>query len=274
MGLNSNHLPDTTEGSGSGVQRYSSIAVGVFLLAVVLGIAWVATHGLNARHFLIGVGFVSVALAVGSAISYRYRALANHEDIIPATVTMNVVIFLCAGLVTVSIYTAMPPHNWTASMIWSLAAVLSGGSVGFLFGIPRSRTGKSLVPSSTTPTPPTTTLPATSNTQPLDVSGAAPTPPPDTGTQQIPSTGNETAIEQISDWLTKIIVGVGLTNLRDLPRQLNALGKYVATSIDPNGPINIGLGLGIVIYFAVLGVITGYLMTQIFLLNLVNRQSS
>lgn len=272
MGLDRNNPPDTTVGSGSGVQRFSSIAVGVFLLAIVLGIAWVAIHGLNARHFLIGVGFVSVALAIGSAVSYRYRALANHEDIIPATVTMNVVIFLCAGLVTVSIYTAMPPHNWTASMIWSLAAVLSGGSVGFLFGIPRSRTGKSLVPASPTPAPPTTTSPTTSDTQPLDATEAPPTPP-DAGTQQIVSTGNETAIEQISDWLTKIIVGVGLTNLRDLPGQLNTVGKYVATSIDPNGPINIGLGLGIVIYFAVLGVITGYLMTQIFLLNLVNRQS-
>lgn len=272
MGLDRNNLPDTTERNGAGVQRFSSIAVGVFLLAVVLGIVWAATHGLNARHFLIGVGFVSVALAIGSAVSYRYRALANHEDIIPATVTMNVVIFLCAGLVTVSIYTAIPPHNWTASMIWSLAAVLSGGSVGFLFGIPRSRTGKSLVPTSSTPTPPATTPPVASDANLTDAPEAAPTPP-DTGTQLIPSTGNETAIEQISDWLTKIIVGVGLTNLRELPGQLNALGRYVATSIDPTGPINIGLGLGIVIYFAVLGVITGYLMTQIFLLNLVNRQS-
>jgi len=271
MGLDRNNPPDITESDGSGVQRFRSIAVGVFLLAVVLGIAWVAIHGLNARHFLIGVGFVSVALAIGSAVSYRYRALANHEDIIPATVTMNVVIFLCAGLVTVSIYTAMPPHNWTASMIWSLAAVLSGGSVGFLFGIPRSRTGKSLVPASSTPVPPATP-PVASDANLTDAPEAAPTPP-DTVVQQIPSTGNETAIEQISDWLTKIIVGVGLTNLRELPGQLNALGKYVATSIDPNGPINIGLGLGIVIYFAVLGVITGYLMTQIFLLNLVNRQS-
>jgi hypothetical protein len=271
MELDRNNQSDTTGRSGSGVHRFSSIAVGLSLLAVVLGIVWVATHGLNARHFLIGVGFVSVALAIGSAVSYRYRALANNEDIIPATVTMNVVIFLCAGLVTVSIYTAMPPHNWTASMIWSLAAVLSGGSVGFLFGIPRSRTGKSLVPASSAPAPPATP-PVASDANLTDAPEAAPTPP-DTGTQQIPSTGNETAIEQISDWLTKIIVGVGLTNLRELPGQLNALGRYVATSIDPNSPINIGLGLGIVIYFAVLGVITGYLMTQIFLLNLVNRQS-
>ncbi|HTD97568.1 MAG TPA: hypothetical protein VK627_11570 [Edaphobacter sp.] len=193
--------------------------------------------------------------------------------VIPATVTMNVVIFVCVGLVTVSIYTAAPPHNWTASMIWSLAAVLSGGAVGFLFGIPRSRTGKSTVaaipaskPSALTPT-----------ANPLDDSQAASTatqPVPAAVTEQLVSTGSETAIEQISDWLTKIIVGVGLTNLKELPGQLNTLGKYVATSIDPAGPINIGLGLGIVIYFAVLGVITGYLLTQMFLLNLVNRQAS
>jgi hypothetical protein len=270
MGLDHHDSSDSSPKTGSMQNKW--IVVTVLLLALVLGIAWIATHGFDARHFFIGLGLACVIVAIGSAVSYRYRVLARQEDIVPATVTMNVVIFLCVGLVIVSVYTATPPHNWTASMIWSLAAVLSGGAVGFLFGIPRSRTGKSSIlvnpaPQSSSQIPATASHDAPSGV-PRDTST-----PPITSTQQIMSSGDETAIEQISDWLTKIIVGVGLTNLKELPGKLNVLGRYVATSIDPSGPINTGLGLGIVIYFAVLGVITGYLLTQIFLLNLVNRQS-
>jgi hypothetical protein len=34
-------------------------------------------------------------------------------------------------------------------------------------------------------------------------------------------------IEQVSDWLTKIIVGVGLVELRSLPDDLMACAEYV-----------------------------------------------
>src|SRR5215469_6559661 len=38
-----------------------------------------------------------------------------------------------------------------------------------------------------------------------------------------------TSLEQIADWLTKIIVGVGLTQLNHIPGKLDALAAYIAS---------------------------------------------
>lgn len=37
-----------------------------------------------------------------------------------------------------------------------------------------------------------------------------------------------TSLEQVADWLTKIIVGVGLTQLNKIPRKLDSLASYIA----------------------------------------------
>jgi hypothetical protein len=88
-------------------------------------------------------------------------------------------------------------------------------------------------------------------------------------------------IEQISDWLTKIIVGLGLANLKALPGQLDAWARYVAMSIGssaipPGGADGSGasLALGMILYFLILGFMACYILTQIFLRNLVNKSNN
>ncbi|MGA7413213.1 MAG: hypothetical protein WBW33_22250 [Bryobacteraceae bacterium] len=98
----------------------------------------------------------------------------------------------------------------------------------------------------------------------------------------LPQTGDPSPIEQISDWLTKIIVGLGLANLKELPAQLDKWAHYVAMSIGgfgdrPNGaPDDTGasLALGLILYFLILGFMACYILTQIFLRNLINRSST
>jgi hypothetical protein len=71
-----------------------------------------------------------------------------------------------------------------------------------------------------------------------------------------------TSLEEISDWLTKIIVGVGLTQLTQLPAKLDALGLYIAYGLDPREP-NKALGIGIFIYFLICGFFFGYLWARL-----------
>lgn len=75
---------------------------------------------------------------------------------------------------------------------------------------------------------------------------------------------------QISDWLTKIIVGVGLTQINSLPEKLNSLGKVISPCFNISIPgesdsnIKITISISILIYFLILGFITSYLWTRIY----------
>ena len=102
-----------------------------------------------------------------------------------------------------------------------------GGLVGFVFGIPRLLQDASPAPQAPDGTG--------ANARPTD--GAAPY-------------GGNTSLEQISDWLTKILVGVGLTQLANIPDGLNSLGEFLAPGLG-NLPGAEVFSIGLVV-FAVL----------------------
>jgi hypothetical protein len=70
-----------------------------------------------------------------------------------------------------------------------------------------------------------------------------------------------TNLEQISDWLTKVLVGVGLTQLQRVPAKLLALSAYIAKDYGPSGS-NV-FALSMFLYFIVLGFLIGYLLTRL-----------
>ncbi|HEY6765415.1 MAG TPA: hypothetical protein VI386_11630 [Candidatus Sulfotelmatobacter sp.] len=74
--------------------------------------------------------------------------------------------------------------------------------------------------------------------------------------------GINTNLEEISDWLTKILVGVGLIQLRTLPDNIRRVGIYVGQGLGANEQT---VASGIVIYFLGLGFLGGYLLTRMFL---------
>jgi hypothetical protein len=67
-----------------------------------------------------------------------------------------------------------------------------------------------------------------------------------------------TNLEQVSDWLTKILVGVGLTQLKTLPEQLRSLGAYFAVADSP------AVTLAVIVDWSVAGFLVGYLLTRLF----------
>jgi tetratricopeptide (TPR) repeat protein len=68
-----------------------------------------------------------------------------------------------------------------------------------------------------------------------------------------------TNLEQISDWLTKILVGVGLTQLTELPTLLRVLGESVTVAN------SVAVTIGLIVTFLICGFFAGYLLTRLFL---------
>lgn len=78
-----------------------------------------------------------------------------------------------------------------------------------------------------------------------------------------PSTAVNTNLEQISDWLTKIIVGVSLVNSERVGQAMLGIATEMASSF--GGPGSRSLALAILTYFSVIGLLGGYLLTRLFL---------
>ncbi|QGZ38192.1 hypothetical protein IP92_01512 [Pseudoduganella flava] len=129
-----------------------------------------------------------------------------------------------------------------ASLLLLGAAALSGGVIGFLFGIPRS-------------------LQDSGATAPPAPDGTA-APPGGRGGGYIPNTN----LEQISDWLTKILVGVGLTQLNEIPRKLDALTLAIAPAFGAVPFLKPYLG-ALLVTGVLLGFLFGYLWTRLFLIG-------
>jgi hypothetical protein len=116
-------------------------------------------------------------------------------------------------------------------LMWALSCLISGSAIGFLFGIPK----------------------ILQNVNPDDAAQAS-----SSYRQQV-----NTNLEQISDWLTKIIVGLGLINLTKLPPYLAGMAAVLAAGTGDGE--NKAFAMALIVYFALLGFLSGYLSTRLFL---------
>jgi len=86
----------------------------------------------------------------------------------------------------------------------------------------------------------------------------------------LPQYQPNTNLEQISDWLTKILVGVGLTQLLTIPGTLTDFGVMLGPSLggSPNGGV---FAVAILIFFSIDGFLVGYLWTRKYYANELQR---
>src|SRR5262249_16319917 len=71
-------------------------------------------------------------------------------------------------------------------------------------------------------------------------------------------------LEQISDWLTKILVGVGLTQLNKIPDKLGMLGDFLAAGMN-GGRGERSFGILFFVGFSISGFLIGFLWTRLYL---------
>jgi len=84
-------------------------------------------------------------------------------------------------------------------------------------------------------------------------------------------------LAQISDWITKIIVGVGLTQLSNLPHFLIKIGLQLSASF-PGHTITTGTAvnaaISTILYFSISGFLMSYLWTSIYFTNILSNQDA
>lgn len=151
------------------------------------------------------------------------------------------------GLVACVVYSAQLERSLFASvlatsLIVACASAVAGAMLGFLFGIPRGARAESQATAGSQPVPET----RSGVDQPRTAVGVR----------------SNTNLEDISDWLTKILVGVGLTQLpaiADAGRNLAVALRQPLGGTDSSG----AFGLGLAVTFLATGFLIGYLWTRL-----------
>jgi prokaryotic YEATS domain len=134
------------------------------------------------------------------------------------------------------------------------AATLVGGFVGFLFGLPRfdyaAREAAAATPAA----------PATRATAPA-AAGAVAATQATAGKTPVRYRPNAN-LDEIADWLTKIIVGIGLTQLLNIGPNLRNMAAYIVKECGTGCPSQ-PLVASVIVFATVAGLLFGYLWTRL-----------
>lgn len=128
----------------------------------------------------------------------------------------------------------------TAVFICAASAII-GGLTGFLFGIPRVRQG---------------------NIVQVDEEGKVK-----------PSVESNTSLEQVSNWLTNIIIALGLANLVQIPPALESFGTRVAPALGGGVSAEV-FAISMCLFYLIDGFIVSYLFTVIYYRRIVQTVES
>lgn len=133
------------------------------------------------------------------------------------------------------------------------ASLLVGFLLGFIFGIPRTAKGSSSSSSSGQQ--------RGENGQEQSGDDVAMAPH-----SNVDSNSN---LVEISDWLTKILVGVGLVELGKIPAKVKALTSYVGGGLSGCGSVTSqdagqAVALGVMVFFSCAGFLIGYLWARLY----------
>lgn len=141
-------------------------------------------------------------------------------------------IFLAGILLVLALYgwSVRSVPVFVASVMVGTAALVIGALFGFLFGIPRG---------------------------PADATDAATAT---ASTDYRPSN----SLEQVSEWLTKILVGAGLVQLAQIKTALSSLGGAVAGSLSAPPPGTALVSQLVAIVFVVYGFLISFLWTRLY----------
>jgi hypothetical protein len=149
------------------------------------------------------------------------------------------------AVVVVSFGLRFPNASLGVASLLAGGCLLAGGLLGFLFGVPRSARVAERPPAK----------PEDSNT------AATETAPADQGWSAYRPNTN---LEEVSDWLTKILVGVGLTQLIKAPAKAVAFGAYFGPALG-GGAVGERFAICVLLYFSVSGFLIAYLWTRLYL---------
>jgi hypothetical protein len=196
----------------------------------------------------------------GNDLDPRERAARREREFDVVKITIITTIAVVVGWYLITVASAYADKEMQEVAVrtatgWAMAYFAGAFLVGFLFGIPKviEDNGEKNVKSDVAK-------------REWEASSAS-------YAQRV-----NTNLEQISDWLTKIIVGLGLVELRKMPDHLHRAAAWMATSISSktNSELEQGASFccAFIIFFSVTGFLAGYLLTRLFLAAAFRRADS
>ena len=151
--------------------------------------------------------------------------------------------FIAAGLIALLADEICVAKALTfTAVLWAAACLACGAIIGFLFGIPRFLQGDNAPPV---------------RDEKVNVNAPA------ARSQKSSHFAPNTNLEQISDWLTKILVGLGLINLQKFPELFNRWAVFIASGL--GRPDSRYIAGAIILYFTIVGFLGCYLITRLFI---------
>ncbi|BBO33245.1 hypothetical protein [Lacipirellula parvula] len=165
---------------------------------------------------------------------------------------LRILLLWMSGFLAVALFAlcVLYSSDWPQSatmLIWSFGICAVGAIIGFLFAIPR-------VVSDSIPPPARTTQPEVNS--PLEL-----TLIDEVKRHRLAANTN---LEQVSDWLTKIIVGVGLIELNEIPTLVNRLAALMSIGFG-DAPASLSVATAVIVLFSAGGFLIGYVTTRAFL---------
>jgi tetratricopeptide (TPR) repeat protein len=170
-------------------------------------------------------------------------------------------VLAAAGCFFIFLYGLRFPPSWDSLRIFGVgilvaaASLTSGFLLGVVFAIPRDGNEGATAKAST------------------DSNGSK--APSDPNSSQQTTDGKDARVRpnsnlvEISDWLTKIIVGVGLVELKFIPSKLGKLSLYLGQGLEGNGKSAVVIsgqsaGLAILVFYSTVGFLMGYVWTRLY----------
>jgi len=127
------------------------------------------------------------------------------------------------------------------SLLWLLACLVAGGGLGFLFSIPKV---------------------TQSNNKKVE----------DSVNDVVYHLHVNSNLTEISDWLTKIIVGLGLVNLVKIPPYFQSVAMTLSNGIDTDDKSSsLAFAYGLIACYTILGFLFGYLFTRLYLSTAISK---
>jgi len=139
-------------------------------------------------------------------------------------------------------------------LLWALAYLAIGGLIGFIFSVPKIMTEGSTTPVVT-----------------IDPNQAGNATGKKTTQTIVKATAQEnTNLTQISDWLTKILIGAGLVQIKEVPGFIHHVAGIMGSGLLTKPVTNTletvtMMCAAIILYFLTWGFICGYLVMKLVL---------
>ena len=146
-------------------------------------------------------------------------------------------------------------HAVAPVLLWVFACLAAGGTTGFLFGIPKSGSKVDAPPSNG------------ENTQ-----GTSSVADPGKEANGVRRARPNTNLEEVSDWLTKIIVGLALVNFKNLKDEVANISLNAAAAIRLNPTeSDVSAATALVVGFSLIGFLAMYLYMRLFVQGAIVR---